>query len=101
MVSGPGVCAHDVCDIGLALTSGCDTCVTDVCSFDDYCCQVEWDDLCVEEAGDFCGAACTPPVLPIQPGDLIITEIMNNPDAVFDNAGEWFEVYNNSANAVA
>jgi hypothetical protein len=27
-------------------------------------------------------------------GALIITEIMKNPDAVSDTAGEWFEVYN-------
>ncbi len=27
--------------------------------------------------------------------DLIITEIMQNPSAVGDNSGEWFEIYNN------
>ena len=30
-------------------------------------------------------------------GDLVITEIMNNPGAVIDPYGEWFEVYNNSS----
>ncbi len=30
-------------------------------------------------------------------GDLVITEIMNNPGAVGDPAGEWFEVYNDSS----
>ena len=29
-----------------------------------------------------------------QSGDIIITEIMQNPDAVLDNDGEWFEIYN-------
>lgn len=29
-------------------------------------------------------------------GDLVITEVMNNPLAVADAAGEWFEVYNAS-----
>lgn len=28
------------------------------------------------------------------PGDIIITEIMQNPSAVTDGNGEWFEVYN-------
>jgi hypothetical protein len=28
------------------------------------------------------------------PGDIIITEIMQNPSAVNDSEGEWFEVYN-------
>ena len=28
--------------------------------------------------------------------DVIITEIMANPEASFDTGGEWFEVYNNS-----
>ena len=34
----------------------------------------------------------------IQPGDLLITEVLANPDAVSDTAGEWFEIYNTSAN---
>jgi hypothetical protein len=29
-----------------------------VCGFDAYCCTVEWDDTCVEEAVDFCSAIC-------------------------------------------
>ena len=33
-------------------------------------------------------------------GDLVITEIMVNPDAVGDGAGEWFEVYNNTSDLV-
>jgi len=32
------------------------------------------------------------PVVP-GPGDLVITEIMANPNAVLDASGEWFEVY--------
>lgn len=30
----------------------------------------------------------------IQPGELVITEIMQNPEAVPDTMGEWFEVHN-------
>ncbi|MDX1416087.1 MAG: lamin tail domain-containing protein, partial [Candidatus Promineifilaceae bacterium] len=30
----------------------------------------------------------------VQPGVVIVNEIMNNPSAVGDNEGEWFEVYN-------
>ncbi len=30
----------------------------------------------------------------VLPGDLVITEVMQNPYAVSDSAGEWFEVYN-------
>lgn len=33
-------------------------------------------------------------------GDLIITEIMQNPNAVSDGDGEWFEIYNNSGSDV-
>ncbi len=33
-------------------------------------------------------------------GDLVITEIMYDPDAVDDNNGEWFEVYNATAHIV-
>jgi len=31
------------------------------------------------------------------PGDLVITEVLANPEAVSDTAGEWFEIYNASA----
>jgi predicted nucleic acid-binding Zn ribbon protein/regulation of enolase protein 1 (concanavalin A-like superfamily) len=30
----------------------------------------------------------------VAPGDIIITEIMQNPDVISDSNGEWFEVYN-------
>ncbi len=33
-------------------------------------------------------------------GDIIITEIMNNPKAVTDANGEWFEVYNTTNNTL-
>lgn len=34
------------------------------------------------------------------PGDLVITEVMQNPAAVGDSSGEWFEIQNRSAQAV-
>ncbi len=34
------------------------------------------------------------------PGDLVITEIMNNPGSVADDAGEWLEIHNATAQAV-
>jgi len=33
-------------------------------------------------------------------GDLVISEVMQNPDAVLDSVGEWFEIYNASGQAV-
>lgn len=29
-----------------------------VCLFDSFCCEMQWDDICVEEAQTTCGAAC-------------------------------------------
>jgi lamin tail-like protein len=37
---------------------------------------------------------------PVVPGDLVISEIMNNPAAVTDENGEWFEIYNTTAHAI-
>ncbi|MDX1417767.1 MAG: lamin tail domain-containing protein, partial [Candidatus Promineifilaceae bacterium] len=34
------------------------------------------------------------------PGDIIVNEIMNNPAAVSDSVGEWFEVYNTTGSAI-
>ncbi len=36
----------------------------------------------------------------IQPGDLLISEVMANPSAVSDANGEWFELFNASANSI-
>jgi hypothetical protein len=33
-------------------------------------------------------------------GDIVITEVMQNPSAVADNVGEWFEVHNISGQTV-
>lgn len=38
--------------------------------------------------------------VPSAAGDLVITEIMKNPVALSDTAGEWFEVYNPSASVI-
>ncbi len=59
-----------------------------------------WDSICVDEAVQFCNAACVPVNPPLAPGDLVITEIMNNPEAVADSAGEWFELYNDSLSPI-
>ncbi|MBW2452968.1 MAG: lamin tail domain-containing protein [Deltaproteobacteria bacterium] len=99
--SGTNNCAHDICTPGVKLTMGCgDPCVDTVCLQDAYCCDSEWDQLCVDEAGQFCGANCGggggggggAPL----PGDLVISEIMNNPAVVSDSVGEWFEIYNDT-----
>ncbi|HZD10037.1 MAG TPA: lamin tail domain-containing protein, partial [Candidatus Binatia bacterium] len=34
------------------------------------------------------------PTFAAAPGDVVINEIMQNPSAVFDSAGEWLELYN-------
>ncbi|ARN76165.1 lamin tail domain-containing protein [Oceanicoccus sagamiensis] len=36
----------------------------------------------------------------IFPGDLLITEMMANPDAVSDSHGEWFEIINTTPNPI-
>ena len=40
-------------------------------------------------------AAIFPPI-----PEIVITEIMQNPDAVFDSNGEWFEIFNPTASAI-
>ena len=46
------------------------------------------------------GSQATFSFVSINPNDIIITEIMPNPDAVFDQNGEWFEVYNTTDAAI-
>jgi len=46
------------------------------------------------DAGDAGGADASPFPGPTQFGDLVITEIHKDPDAVNDDVGEWFEIVN-------
>jgi hypothetical protein len=57
-VLGANVCTHDLCSQGSALASGCDSCVTNVCSSDPFCCSTQWDSICAGEVGSICGRTC-------------------------------------------
>lgn len=39
-------------------------------------------------------------VAPAEPGDLVFSELMINPEIVFDEAGEWVELYNTAGYAI-
>jgi hypothetical protein len=61
----PSACAHSPCSTGALLTSGCDGsppspwgCVTSICTVDPYCCDTEWDSLCVDEVISVCAMTC-------------------------------------------
>jgi hypothetical protein len=51
-------CAHGGCATGVALANGCDPCVTQICAADSYCCNNNWDSICVDEVGSICGRTC-------------------------------------------
>jgi hypothetical protein len=57
---GGGTCEHELCETGVALDPTCDPCVADVCNADSFCCDTEWDSICVGEAEDICGLDCGP-----------------------------------------
>lgn len=61
-------CAHDKCVSGGPLASGCDTCVTSICSVDSFCCNVSWDGICVNEVASVCHETC--PHSPSDPGEV-------------------------------
>jgi hypothetical protein len=51
-------CDHKICKTGDPLADGCDYCVTEVCAQDSFCCDIAWDDLCVDQLEQSCGASC-------------------------------------------
>ena len=53
--SSGGPCVHSPCVTGVSLASGCDPCVTTLCTSDAFCCNSTWDSMCVTEAGSACG----------------------------------------------
>ena len=51
-------CQHGLCDTGNVLNEKCDPCVASICAADPYCCQNDWDGVCVDEVGTICGIVC-------------------------------------------
>jgi hypothetical protein len=56
-------CGHNLCSVGSPLTSGCDPgCVADICTQDPWCCNNEWDSICVSQVGPLGTPPNYPPV---------------------------------------
>lgn len=55
-----GGCTHEVCSVGVALSSGCSSCAGTVCARDAYCCSTYWDSICVGEARSWCMTGTCP-----------------------------------------
>jgi hypothetical protein len=55
---GGGTCAHSICSTGAKLTGSCDTCASEICSQDSFCCSSRWDSQCVSEVGSICDQSC-------------------------------------------
>ena len=55
-----GGCAGDCCDEDGNVSPGCDDADVSscVCLLDSYCCDLDWDSLCVEQGQDECGLYC-------------------------------------------
>lgn len=54
-----GGCSHSPCEQGGALTSSCDPGCSDViCGADAYCCNTEWDSICVNAASNEPACGC-------------------------------------------
>ncbi len=64
-VNAPNTCAHDRCVFGGALKLGCDTCVSQICGVDPFCCNVAWDGICVGEVGTVCRETCPANAAPL------------------------------------
>ncbi|MBT4277502.1 VWA domain-containing protein [Candidatus Falkowbacteria bacterium] len=109
--SGWGECETDE-SCGDGAVNGTEECDDGNTESDDGCsdeCLLEGDPVCgnnVLEQGEECDDGNTEPgdgcdelcnieeAEGANPGDIVINEIMQNPQAVLDSNGEWFEVYN-------
>jgi hypothetical protein len=57
---GTSSCAHSECTAGDGLDPSCSSCADAVCAADPYCCNTEWDSVCVNAVPTHCGAdACS------------------------------------------
>lgn len=49
-------CARGKCTLGPPLDAQCDGCTAALCGVDPYCCETEWDDVCITEVRTACGS---------------------------------------------
>ncbi len=53
------VCAHPLCTQGAKLNAAvCDPCAAQICATDPFCCNTQWDALCVNEVASICQDTC-------------------------------------------
>ncbi|MFH2006150.1 MAG: hypothetical protein ABI333_06155 [bacterium] len=45
-----GGCMHSECDLGAPLDPTCSACAGTICAADSFCCDTDWDSLCVDAA---------------------------------------------------
>ncbi len=57
---GPS-CSHDACEVGEAMSPSCDSCVSQLCELDPYCCETSYDETCVAEAQTIAVCGCAAP----------------------------------------
>lgn len=50
------ICPHGKCVTGSKLEPGCGPCEAKICDLDPYCCNNEWDSLCVQEVRTICNS---------------------------------------------
>jgi hypothetical protein len=96
---------------------------------DPFCCDKlqsqkgQWDEMCISEAKNICGLKCADPsttstssggattssssggptcidIALMIPGDLLITEFMNDSSSLPDTQGEWIEIYNTQKDCI-
>lgn len=51
-------CSHSICQGGAVLDGSCNPCAAEICKADSYCCDTDWDGICVGEVGSICGIVC-------------------------------------------
>ena len=53
------VCGQSLCETSSSpMPDGCHSCVVDICDVDPFCCNTEFDFICVGEVYDVCGLVC-------------------------------------------
>ncbi len=95
-VDGSTGCAGVACDDG-------DPCTDDLCDDATKTCKHVPNALCKDATGNPDASGDVPAGPALSAGDLVISEIMYNPNgagSVTDTAGEWFEIFNTTSASV-
>ena len=82
--AGVTVGSSDCCAVHEYINCDDTECSDFICGIDPFCCNISWDNICVDEAVQYCGDLCQDSGIPEEPGEPIV---------IVPTMGQWGMIF--------